>query len=173
MQIDEEKKKYFKIQPNHAVPTGSAYSVDQVKRRRVEFETASEIARNVHRRENLVRRARILQDPLLGGSLSREHGYGPLLDGSITACVDGWDSQEIFPSEASPSHDPHVRAVSRLLSNQDLYAPAIPDDYVQFNKSTVAMGAFDFDPVTHGLFYRMFELFPHLLFSFVKCSNSH
>lgn len=119
-----------------------------------------------------MRRARILQDPLLGGFLSREHGYGCLLDYSARACVEGWDGQEIFPSEASPSPDPRIRAVSRLLSSQGFHTPTRPEEYVQFNKSTVAMGAFDFDPVTHGLFYRMSELFSHLLFSFVRRGNS-
>jgi hypothetical protein len=119
-----------------------------------------------------VRRARILQDPLLGGSLSREHGHGRLLDGSARACVEGWDAAEIFPSEASPSPDPRVRTLGRLFSGQtSSYTPARPEEYVDLNKSTVAMGAFDFDPVTHGLFYRMSEPFSHRLFSFVRRGN--
>jgi len=121
-----------------------------------------------------VRRARILQDPLLGGSLSREHGHGSPLDVSARTCVEGWDGAEIFPSEASPSPDPRVRAVSRLFSNQgSSHTPARPEEYVQLNKSTVAMGAFDFDSVTHGLFYRMFKSFPCALLSFVRRGNSY
>jgi hypothetical protein len=111
-----------------------------------------------------VRRARILRDPLLGGFLAREHGHRRLLDYSARACVEGWDGQEIFPSEASPSPDPRIRAVSRLLSSQGFYTPTRPEEYVQFNNSTVAMGAFDFDPVTHGLFYRMCYVFPFISF---------
>jgi hypothetical protein len=115
----------------------------------------------VERRKNLVRRAKILQDPLLGGSLSREHGRGSLLDVSARTCVEGWDGAEIFPSEASPSPDPRVRAMSRLFSSQaSFHTPDRPEEYVQLNKSTVAMGAFDFDSVTHGLFYRMSNIPP-------------
>lgn len=35
---DEEKKKYFKIQANHAAPPGSQYSKDSVKRKREDQE---------------------------------------------------------------------------------------------------------------------------------------
>ncbi|KAJ6123381.1 hypothetical protein N7512_005846 [Penicillium capsulatum] len=35
---DEEKKKYFKIQANHAAPAGSQYTVDSVKRKREDKE---------------------------------------------------------------------------------------------------------------------------------------
>jgi hypothetical protein len=169
-----EKKKYFKIQPNHAVPTGSAYSADEVKRRRIELETASEIARNVERRRNLVHRARILQNPLIGGSLSREHGHGRLLEGSARTYVEGWDGAEIFPSEASPSPDPRVRAMSRLLSSQaSFHTPTRPEEYVHLNRSTVAMGAFEYDSVTHSLFYRTPEIFSYVLFIFMGRGNSY
>ncbi len=117
----------------------------------------------MERKKKLVRRARFLQNPLLGGSLSREHGHGCLSDVSARIYVEGWDSVEVLPSEASPSPDPRVRRLDRLLSSQsgNLYTPARPEEYVHLNSSTVAMGAIEYDPVTRSLFYRMSGI--HLL----------
>jgi hypothetical protein len=164
IQIDEEKQKYFKVQPNHAVPAGSAYSADQIKKRKVELETASEIAKDVERKKKLVRRTGILQHPLLGGSLSREQGHGWPLDSSERSYVEGWDSVEVLPSEASPSPDPRVRNMSRLVSNQsgNFHTPERPEEYVHLNSTTVAMGAIEYDRATRSLFYRMPRPFSYI-----------
>ena len=129
----------------------------------------------MQRKKKLVRRARILQDPLLGGSLSREHGHGWPSDGSVRTFVEGWDSVEVLPSEASPSPDPRTQSLSRLLSSQsgNFYTPARPEEYVHLNSSTLAMGAIEYDPVTHSLFYRMPAFLSYAFFFFMRRGNSY
>ena len=73
---DPMKGKYFRIQANHVAPSGAAYSADSVKKRKLASLAVQEERSLRLLRGNHVRRARILQDPLLGGALSREHGYG-------------------------------------------------------------------------------------------------
>ena len=121
------------------MPAGSAYSADGVKRRRVENEAAALVARNLKLKNKHIRRNMILQDPLLGGSLAREHGHREFLDAAVRTYTQGWDAREILHAE-------HVDVFS---------SPYPPVD------TTQTIAAFDFDPVTRTLFCRK----SHLLFS--------
>ncbi|SMR48017.1 unnamed protein product [Zymoseptoria tritici ST99CH_1A5] len=77
--FDEEKKKYFKIQPNHKAPANAKYSKSNAtreqkesKRRRIE-----DHKRQVLHSQTVVR-SRLQDDPLIGGTgLLREHGSLP------------------------------------------------------------------------------------------------
>lgn len=72
---DREKKKYFKTQSN--VPAGSAYSSQDVKKRKArDAEEAEEKAEAV-RQKGRIQRSKILQALVAGHLLSRELGnYG-------------------------------------------------------------------------------------------------
>lgn len=64
---DPEKKKYFKIQANHAAPPGSQYSKDAVKRKCVEQEKQQRKVRLSHRAaKEKIRKAGFLAHPLIG-----------------------------------------------------------------------------------------------------------
>ena len=99
--LDQEKKKYFKVLPHGATPSGSAYSSAEVKKRKLQDERLeaslwvtqpASIVENTkleywkllaltsgHRYEKArqkgrIRKAKCLNDPILGGVLSRELG---------------------------------------------------------------------------------------------------
>ncbi|APA05948.1 hypothetical protein sscle_01g007180 [Sclerotinia sclerotiorum 1980 UF-70] len=74
---DSEKKKYFKIQAN--APSSSAYSSQDVKRRKIDDENNKAQSLKVQRNVGRIKRARILEAPISGGFLSREFGQ-PCLD---------------------------------------------------------------------------------------------
>ncbi|KAK2770345.1 hypothetical protein FQN53_005569 [Emmonsiellopsis sp. PD_33] len=72
---DPDKKKYFKIQANHTVPSGSKYSKDDVKKKK----NASLKRKRVEEHSNRVaaetiKRSELLRYPLAGGLLKRELG---------------------------------------------------------------------------------------------------
>jgi len=74
---DKEKKKYFKIQNNS--PASSAYSSQDVKRRKTRDEKNEERAEEAFRQRGRIQRSKILDAPLAGQILSRELGqYGRL-----------------------------------------------------------------------------------------------
>jgi hypothetical protein len=75
---DKEKKKYFKIQNNS--PASSAYSSQDVKRRKTRDEKNEERAEEAARQRGCIRRSRILEAPLAGQILSRELGQCGRLD---------------------------------------------------------------------------------------------
>ncbi|OQN99900.1 hypothetical protein B0A48_14105 [Cryoendolithus antarcticus] len=75
---DEEKKKYFKIQPDAAVPPNARYSKsnvkyeqDAVKKRKLDHQFRAKQAAQT------IERSRILGDATYGGLLSRETGTAP------------------------------------------------------------------------------------------------
>ncbi|KAJ8071090.1 hypothetical protein OCU04_001433 [Sclerotinia nivalis] len=74
---DSEKKKYFKVQAN--APSSSAYSSQDVKRRKIDDENTKAQSLKVQRNVGRIKRARILEAPIAGGFLSREFGQ-PCLD---------------------------------------------------------------------------------------------
>lgn len=84
--LDGEKKKYFKIQENS--PAGSAYSSQDVKRRKLRDEKNVERAEAEARQQGRIRRAAILQAPLAGHILHREIEQVPRyrLDGARIYC---------------------------------------------------------------------------------------
>lgn len=122
------------------------------------------MARNAERWKNHIRRASILQDPLLGGSISREHGNRYSVDAAARTYVQGWEVAEILQCERSPiNHEPSIAHPRRLSEAH--------------NSSTLAMRAFDFDPGTRSLFYRTLPLFSYLtlLISAIAslCNSAH
>lgn len=78
--LDTEKKKYFKIQPNHTAPSSAAYSASDVKRRKTRDEAAAAQHALQSRQKGRIRRSTVLEDPLLGGSLGRCQGRRATLD---------------------------------------------------------------------------------------------
>lgn len=83
--IDIEKKKYFKIQPSGAAPPSSAYSQQDVKKRKLNDKKAESRALAVARERRRINRSKILLEPLAGGLLARENGYGGLDASEILA----------------------------------------------------------------------------------------
>lgn len=77
---DEEKRRYFKIEPGHTAPAGALYNAVNVNKRKLQ-DAARDKARK--RQEVLaahVKPASILSDPLTGAGLMREIGlYDPEL----------------------------------------------------------------------------------------------
>ncbi|KAJ5239415.1 hypothetical protein N7468_004034 [Penicillium chermesinum] len=74
--FDPEKKKYFKIQPNHIAPAGASYSRESVKRRRLEQkEKQKKAAFDQRIARERVRKNGFLHHPLIGAD--REVGSQP------------------------------------------------------------------------------------------------
>lgn len=71
---DQEKGKYFKIQAAGAAPATSAYSSEDVKRRKLIDERTQAVEKEVIRQKGRIRRS--LLDSLAGGILRREYGRG-------------------------------------------------------------------------------------------------
>lgn len=76
MPADKDKGKYFKIQAN--APAKSAYSAQDVKRRKLEDEKAQSVAEDKARQKGRIRRSLRAGNPLAGGILAREYGYSSL-----------------------------------------------------------------------------------------------
>lgn len=74
--LDKEKRKYFKIQASGSAPANSAYSNQDVKRRKLRDERDAATAREKQRQKGRIRHPRILEEPLTGGILRRECGHG-------------------------------------------------------------------------------------------------
>lgn len=72
--LDELKKKYFKIEKNHAVPSHSQHSVDGVKRRKIAAAASKADTKRAELQLGSIKRARVLENPHFGGLLAREHG---------------------------------------------------------------------------------------------------
>ncbi|KAB8303667.1 hypothetical protein EYC80_005061 [Monilinia laxa] len=79
---DNEKRKYFKIQAN--APSGSAYSSQDVKRRKIDDDNKKSQSLKVQRNIGRIRRARILEAPIAGGFLSVRFGQYTLHDVSTS-----------------------------------------------------------------------------------------
>ena len=87
---DTKSEKYFAIQANYASPASSAYSSQDVKRRKLRDEKEVEAAKKKERQARRIRQARILHEPLAGGSLRRETG------------IDGFDPAQILAGGLVP-----------------------------------------------------------------------
>jgi hypothetical protein len=72
--IDNEKKKYFKIQASSAAPSSSAYSAQDVKRRKTRDQMSEARSLGLARQKGRIRRSKVTEEPLAGGLLEREHG---------------------------------------------------------------------------------------------------
>jgi hypothetical protein len=83
--LDKEKKKYFKIQSSGAAPPSAAYSQQDVKKRKLNDEKAKSGATAEARERGLIKRSRILLEPLAGGLLGRENGQDGLDTAQILA----------------------------------------------------------------------------------------
>lgn len=75
--LDEEKKKYFKIEKSHTAPTASSWSADAVKRRKIR-DTASQAARQRADliRNHIRRHDGLRRDVVACGFLARETEVG-------------------------------------------------------------------------------------------------
>jgi hypothetical protein len=71
---DQEKGKYFKIRAPGTAPAASAYSSEDVKRRKLIDERTQALEKEVIRQKGRIRRS--ILDPLAGGILRREYGRG-------------------------------------------------------------------------------------------------
>jgi hypothetical protein len=80
MPLDKEKKKYFKVQPAGAAPPSSAYSRQDIKKRRFDDAKAASEALAKARERHRVKRSKLLSQPLIGGLLVREYGQDDGLD---------------------------------------------------------------------------------------------
>lgn len=117
--LDEEKKKYFKIEKNSTAPSSAAWSADNVKKRRLEDEEAARAVRRMTLDKRRVARAKVLQHSLMGGFLDRElFGGGghhhPRLLGKVTsaaaAFADGLVDRGMLPlKDARWSSSSNVR----------------------------------------------------------------
>jgi hypothetical protein len=85
MSTDKEKKKYFKIQTSSAAPASSAYSSQDVKRRKTRCERAEARALSIARQRGRMKRSKIMAEPLAGGLLTRENGQHGLDTAQILA----------------------------------------------------------------------------------------
>jgi hypothetical protein len=85
-------------------------------------------------RKDLIRRSVAFQDPLVGGSLSRELGRGQYQDAVVRAFSQGLEGREILRSEEDM---PTGRGIPTQTS------------------STVYIRDFDYDTVIGSLFFRM------------------
>jgi hypothetical protein len=70
--LDNEKKKYFRIQANGTAPANSAYSSRDVKRRKLQDERSQAVDSEMARQKGRIRRSKTLETPLTGGILARE-----------------------------------------------------------------------------------------------------
>jgi hypothetical protein len=110
---DRGKNKYFKIQASSTAPASSAYSSQDVKRRKLQDERSEAVAFGIAQQRGRIQRARILQEPVMGGFLAREQGHlrldasqifaaGLYEHGSVQAPID-YPSSGIFFDI-----DPHI-----------------------------------------------------------------
>jgi hypothetical protein len=76
--VDKEKKKYFKIQSNGAAPPRSAYSQQDVKKRKLNDKKAESEALAVARERGRIKRSKVLSANLAGGLVARENGHNGL-----------------------------------------------------------------------------------------------
>ena len=127
-----------------------------MKRRRTEDDSALALARAKELRKDHIRRARVLADPLLGGSLRQELGL-VISPTSLTGVYcQGWHSSEVLHSEAyNPNRHAGSAPPGDLSPVTSYYTPMFFEEPVagqSINSSTVAMGGFDFNPQSNSLF---------------------
>ncbi|KAH9217233.1 hypothetical protein DL95DRAFT_522175 [Leptodontidium sp. 2 PMI_412] len=85
MYYDQDKQKYFKIQPSSAGPASSVYSSQDVKRRKLRDEKEAKAARDQARQKHRIQQSKLLTEPLIGGALQREYGNDGLEPAKILA----------------------------------------------------------------------------------------
>lgn len=83
--VDKEKNKYFKIKPNGGAPANTAYSSQDVKKRKVREVRAAARELAVARQQGRIKRSKLLAEPLCGGLLARENGQVKLDTAQILA----------------------------------------------------------------------------------------
>ncbi|KAI1844148.1 hypothetical protein JX266_009632 [Neoarthrinium moseri] len=71
--FDLEKKRYFKIEKGKNAP-GSVWTLDKVKKRKLEDEQAASALRRLNLNKGRIKRARALNDTIAGGFFAREYG---------------------------------------------------------------------------------------------------
>ncbi|KAI1506574.1 hypothetical protein F5X99DRAFT_8807 [Biscogniauxia marginata] len=71
---DPERRRYFKIEDSKTAPSTAAWSSENVKKRRLEDETATAALRRMNLTKNRIARSKVLSEPLIGGFFAREYG---------------------------------------------------------------------------------------------------
>ncbi|KAI3327630.1 hypothetical protein HD806DRAFT_328652 [Xylariaceae sp. AK1471] len=114
---DSEKGRYFKVENSKTAPTSAAWSTDNVKKRRLRDEDEAAARRHLNLAKNRIRRARALNEPLMGGFFARE--YGAMKSDMQTACfVEGMRYKgcaSVFPQ----GEVGQVPQVKRMYVGQD------------------------------------------------------
>lgn len=72
--IDQEKKKYFKIEKTQTAPSSVAWSSDAVKRRKVEDKVQKSAQRRAYLTRNHIKRHFLAKDAICSALLTREIG---------------------------------------------------------------------------------------------------
>ncbi|KUJ08632.1 uncharacterized protein LY89DRAFT_725078 [Mollisia scopiformis] len=109
---DREKRKYFKVQGSTA-PADTAYSAEDVKRRKTRDRRREIQAKNEKRQMGRIQRFANLEDTLSGFVMKREYGYGPGLDCPRSILAAGLVAQGFytpFPLDIEPyfAVSPHL-----------------------------------------------------------------
>ncbi|KAI1376128.1 hypothetical protein F4677DRAFT_420368 [Hypoxylon crocopeplum] len=71
---DAERRRHYKIEHSRTAPSDAAWSLANVKKRKLEDAEAEERLRQLDLSKRRIKRSRVLAEPLMGGFLRREHG---------------------------------------------------------------------------------------------------
>lgn len=116
--FDREKKKYFKILPNHSGPPNAAYSEENIKKRKEKEKTEKQERRRSKKRKRETVISRHAKNYLYQAYHEREMGYAKR-SGIIkrvwgSACASGWEGEMLIPPEG-------VRFFDQDPSSKTLY----------------------------------------------------
>ncbi|KAI3398774.1 hypothetical protein diail_8641 [Diaporthe ilicicola] len=108
---DEEKKRYFKIEPHPTAPSDAAWAAGNVKKRKAEKAQAQQKRKRQDKLKACIKRSSLLAHPLTGGRLARELGVVdpelPVESWLAALCHKGevsfWPGQEQNPDAPSIS----------------------------------------------------------------------
>jgi hypothetical protein len=107
---DPEKRKYFKIQKNHTVQTGSPYSAETVKKRKIQEVKSKEREKLRILKQHAVKRSSALQTGIGGTTLQGELNgcYPPgrlraRVQSRPAAYVQAWETRKFFSYKANPT----------------------------------------------------------------------
>lgn len=118
---DKEKNRYFKIKSSAtAAPSGAAYTTDNVRKRKAEAAVAAVAAKRQEMLKTHIRRAAVLDHPLVGARLLREFG---VVNNEMP--VESWTSglrdkgAISFHDDHDDPDNPSAMALSSILVNGD------------------------------------------------------
>lgn len=98
------KKRYFKVENSKTAPSEAPWSADNVKRRKVVHRDAERAQKRAEKTRALIKRSKILSDPLMGGFLLRETGRASSSELLAETFVRGvcYKGRVKLPEEGSP-----------------------------------------------------------------------